>query len=194
MTDNGLEFTNKLLQDLCNSLQITIKHGSPYHPQTTGEIERCNKTFIRKLKCLSNFGEVDWGSLIKQTINACNVSFSRPIGCSLYEYVYEKQPFFDIDKKFGIEIKNLGVKIKQDEIKKRIEQYQSEYETKREIKNKFKIGDLVWYFNPVRKGLKLETSWERKGVIVEENKRSYVVEDTNGRRIQANENYLRRVE
>ena len=42
-TDNGKEFCNRLLEVLCESNDIKIIHGRPYHPQSKGAVESYNK-------------------------------------------------------------------------------------------------------------------------------------------------------
>ncbi len=48
-SDNGTEFTNALLKQLCVDRGIQIIHGRPRHPQTQGQVERCNQTISRFL-------------------------------------------------------------------------------------------------------------------------------------------------
>ena len=44
LTDNGLEFCNRLVQQLMESQHVDFIHGRPYHPQTQGIVEVFNKT------------------------------------------------------------------------------------------------------------------------------------------------------
>jgi transposase InsO family protein len=46
--DNGKEFMGEV-QQLCQSRNIQIVHGRPYHPQTQGRVERVNQTLKTKL-------------------------------------------------------------------------------------------------------------------------------------------------
>jgi IS30 family transposase len=45
LTDNGLEFSNSILKEFATKNEIVLKNGSPYHPQTTGSVERKNKLY-----------------------------------------------------------------------------------------------------------------------------------------------------
>ncbi len=49
-TDNGKEFTNNEMSRLTDSFNILLIHGRPRHPQSQGQIERCNQTVKRLLK------------------------------------------------------------------------------------------------------------------------------------------------
>jgi hypothetical protein len=46
-SDNGKEFAAQVITQICNTLNIKIKHGRPRHPQAQGQIERLNQTVGR---------------------------------------------------------------------------------------------------------------------------------------------------
>ena len=46
-SDNGKEFTAEIIKNVCSTLNITIKHGRPRHPQSQGQVERLNQTIGR---------------------------------------------------------------------------------------------------------------------------------------------------
>jgi transposase InsO family protein len=48
-SDNGKEFTSNEFKDFCLSRDIQIIHGRPRHPQSQGQVERCNQTVLRFL-------------------------------------------------------------------------------------------------------------------------------------------------
>lgn len=49
-SDNGKEFINKDMTDLCKRFLIVFKHSRPRHPQANGQIERFNQTLSRYLQ------------------------------------------------------------------------------------------------------------------------------------------------
>lgn len=49
-SDNGLEFKNSRIADLCNVKKIKIVHGRPRHPMSQGQIERANQTINRSIQ------------------------------------------------------------------------------------------------------------------------------------------------
>lgn len=49
-SDNGTEFKNKSLSNLCSKYQIKQIFGTPYHPQSQGCIERFNQTLKNLIK------------------------------------------------------------------------------------------------------------------------------------------------
>ncbi len=68
-SDNGCEFTNELLRTLCAERGILIVHGRPRHPQSQGQVERCNQTILRFLaKSLhdSDGGKKNWVKILRK--------------------------------------------------------------------------------------------------------------------------------
>lgn len=59
LSDNGLEFVNPETKRMAEEFKIVWKHSSPYHPTTTGSVERFNQTLIQKLRKLTIFGKHD---------------------------------------------------------------------------------------------------------------------------------------
>ena len=51
-TDNGSEFVNMTVKDVCSRYNIRMKQGRPYHPQSQGQIENLNR---RVKNCLRHF-------------------------------------------------------------------------------------------------------------------------------------------
>jgi hypothetical protein len=47
--DNGTEFANKEIKALCAEFNVRDVHGRVRHPQSQGQIERCNQTLTRML-------------------------------------------------------------------------------------------------------------------------------------------------
>ena len=47
--DNGKEFSNSLINQLCNELNIKLIHSKPRHPQTNGAIERLHREIKKGL-------------------------------------------------------------------------------------------------------------------------------------------------
>jgi transposase InsO family protein len=46
-SDNGKEFVAEVVKNVCNILNIKIRHGRPRHPQSQGQVERLNQTIGR---------------------------------------------------------------------------------------------------------------------------------------------------
>ena len=77
-TDNGGEFSNRLLIDFCNEKNIRFLHGRPRHPQSQGQIERLNQTICRKLsKSLYENDEKAWHLILDQITYSYNLNVHR---------------------------------------------------------------------------------------------------------------------
>ena len=51
-SDNGKEFVNSIVKQVCMKYDVSIKHGRPYHPQSQGQVENLNR---RVKNCLRHF-------------------------------------------------------------------------------------------------------------------------------------------
>jgi len=85
LCDNGCEFVNKILENLCSEKCIKLLHGSPYTPTTTGAVERFHQTLLSKLKKLTNNGELSWKRTLEEATNSYNHSRTRTHGFTPYE-------------------------------------------------------------------------------------------------------------
>jgi hypothetical protein len=46
-SDNGKEFVAEVVKNVCNILNIKIRHGRPRHPQSQGQVERLKKKNVQ---------------------------------------------------------------------------------------------------------------------------------------------------
>ncbi len=88
-SDNGGEFIAKVIKTLCANFNVTIKHGSPYKPQTQGQIENLNKRVKRYLAArLLDFAPQEqtnvWPVLLPEISNVIN---------NTYHFTTQSTPF-----------------------------------------------------------------------------------------------------
>ena len=76
-TDNGLEFSNSLLDNFCKEKNILFVHGRPRHPQSQGQVERFNQTICRKLSKTLYEKEKNWLDVLQELVYAYNLSIHR---------------------------------------------------------------------------------------------------------------------
>jgi transposase InsO family protein len=81
-SDNGKEFIAEIIKNICSTLNITIRHGRPRHPQSQGQIERLNQTIGRgftKLLWDSNnqLQRKDWINIIDAFVISYNSTVHR---------------------------------------------------------------------------------------------------------------------
>ena len=87
-TDQGGNFENLNMEELCTSLHIHHHFSSPYFPQDNGQAEATNKTLLKILKKVVNDSGRDWHLQINPTLWAYRTSFCTSTGTTPYSLVY----------------------------------------------------------------------------------------------------------
>ncbi len=73
LSDNGAEFINKVLQEICSQFNITQTFTVAYHPASNGLVERANRKILEALRpIVGRFIGTweDWLPQVAATINA----------------------------------------------------------------------------------------------------------------------------
>ncbi|KAF9760552.1 Retrovirus-related Pol polyprotein from transposon, partial [Nosema granulosis] len=162
ISDNGREFSNQRIKELAESRGINWRFGAPYTPTTTGLVERFNRTFIEKLKRVSEYGRKNWVECIHQALEGYLNTRHRAIGCTPREMLrkdlpQEKQEYRD--------------------------RYRESY--KKEVKNspdnEINIGDRVLYHHPIKKENKLAPDYDTSGIVRGKSFGSVTLELNNGK-------------
>ena len=74
LSDQGSHFCNKVVDALCQNMNVRHKLSSTYHPQTNGLVERFNRTLCEVLaKCSDQFDE-DWDQFVPAALFAYRTS------------------------------------------------------------------------------------------------------------------------
>jgi len=92
ITDNGTEFKNQILFEMCKLLKIEHKTSTPYHHQTLGVVERNHRTFNEYLRSYISTDKSDWDDWIKFFAFCYNTTPSTVHGYAPFELVYGKTP------------------------------------------------------------------------------------------------------
>ena len=72
VTDNGREFKNTDMTEICKKFDIIHRTTSPYHPQSNAQCERQNRTIIKYLKTILDGKTLDW----EKALITCQFSFN----------------------------------------------------------------------------------------------------------------------
>ena len=97
LTDNGTHFTSIMMEHPLQRLGITHLYATPYHPQTTGQIERFNSTMDAKIAALSNQYRSDWDDTLPFVIFNYNTSYHSTTKTIPFELMYGRSPVLPFD-------------------------------------------------------------------------------------------------
>jgi hypothetical protein len=96
-TDQGTQFTSKLMRDLTEKYGIKHCKSSPYHPQANGQVESTNKVLEAILTKTVQLHHRDWADRLLEALWAYHTTWRNTIGHTPYELVYEKQVLIPIE-------------------------------------------------------------------------------------------------
>ena len=69
-SDQGREFVNEIIDNICTTLDIKHRISSEYYPQTCGQRERDNRTLKQMLRKFINENQNDWDTLLQKVLFA----------------------------------------------------------------------------------------------------------------------------
>ena len=86
LTNNGTNFTARIIPELNKLMGIGTHYTTPYHPQANGLVEQTNGTLTRIVRKLAEETGLDWDTIIPEATFAYNIGFYfttkfLPSGC-----------------------------------------------------------------------------------------------------------------
>lgn len=91
-SDNGPAFVAKVCQDLVKTLKIEWKFHIPYHPQSSGIVERMNRTIKDKIRKATGGTYANWKKVLPAVLAEVRMTPSKKTGYSPFE-VLMGRPF-----------------------------------------------------------------------------------------------------
>ena len=107
VTDQGTQFTSKLVKDITKKYQIKHKRSTPYHPQANGQVESTNKTLEAINTKTVAMNRKNWEEKLKDALWAYRITWKDNIGFTPYQLVYGKEVLLPI--KFQIHTFKMAV-------------------------------------------------------------------------------------
>ncbi|GAV63334.1 rve domain-containing protein [Cephalotus follicularis] len=90
ISHRGTHFCNRSFEALMKRYGITHKLSTPYHPQTSGQVEVSNRQIKQILEKTVNPNRKDWSTRLVDALWAYRTTFKTDIGQSPYRLVYGK--------------------------------------------------------------------------------------------------------
>ena len=100
LTDQGSNFTSKLLQEVCSIANISKLRTSPHHPEGNGQVERFNRTLYRMLAKLPKEQKDNWDQHLGRLVSAYNRTRHATTGYSPFFLFYGRRPRLELDMQF----------------------------------------------------------------------------------------------
>ncbi|XP_048631636.1 uncharacterized protein LOC125606817 [Brassica napus] len=182
ISDGGSHFINKLFANLLKKNGVKHKVATPYHPQTSGQVEISNREIKSILEKIVGVTRKDWSIKLDDALWAYRTAYKTPLGTTPFNLLYGKSCHLPVELEYkalwAVKLLNFDIKSAKekrliqlnelDEI--RLEAFESSkiYKEKTKalhdkhiLKRDFKEGDQVLLYNSRLKLFpgKLKSRW-----------------------------------
>ena len=97
ISDGGTHFCNHQFENLLKKYGVTHKVATPYHPQTSGQVEISNRALKSILEKTVSTSRKDWSTKLDDALWAYRTAFKTPIGSSPFKLLYGKSCHLSVE-------------------------------------------------------------------------------------------------
>jgi len=97
VTNQGGQFTSKLVEKLMKEYKVKHRKSTPYHPQANGQVESTSKVLEGIITKTVHLHRTDWAKRLPEALWAYRTTWRNTIGHSPYEIVYGKEVLLPIE-------------------------------------------------------------------------------------------------
>ncbi|KAL0846987.1 hypothetical protein Bca101_020233 [Brassica carinata] len=114
ISDGGSHFINKVFEGLLKKNGVKHKVATPYHPQTSGQVEVSNKQIKGILEKVVGTKRKDWSAKLDDALWAYRTPFKTPLGTTPFNLVYGKSCHLPVELEYkalrAVKLLNFDIK------------------------------------------------------------------------------------
>ncbi|XP_050890775.1 uncharacterized protein LOC127096221, partial [Lathyrus oleraceus] len=114
VSDGGSHFISKVLEKLLLKYGVRHRIATPYHPQTSGQVEVSNREIKQILEKTVATSRKDWSLKLPEALWAYRTAYKTPIGTTPFKLIYGKSCHLpvELEHKAYWAIRNLNLNYK----------------------------------------------------------------------------------
>jgi len=172
ISDGGSHFISKHFEKLLQRFGVRHKVATPYHPQTSGQVEVSNRQIKVILEKIVSTSRKDWSTKLDDALWASRTAYKTPIGMTPFKLIYGKSCHLQVELEhkayWAIKNLNLNPKLAGEKRKLQLSEFEElrmdayenariykertkKWHDKHLLKKDFKSCDLVLLFNSTLK-------------------------------------------